>query len=160
MALSEEQESLLRQTAKRTPMGEFLRGYWHPVATSLDLKPDRPIKRVRILSQALVLFRDTTGRMALIPERCPHEGTSMLLGAISDHGISCVTHGWFFDTEQMCSVWDDDSVWADGYPVQELAGLYWAYLGPDPAPPLPTDDLLTRVDGRRRERPRRSATSC
>jgi hypothetical protein len=66
----------------------------------------------------------------------------MLMGAINDHGITCVLHGWFFDTERMCSVWDDDSVWADGYPAREYAGLYWAYLGEEPAPTLPGDEMF------------------
>jgi 5,5'-dehydrodivanillate O-demethylase len=33
--------------------------------------------------------------------------------------------------------------------VRKLAGCYWAYLGPDPAPEIPRFDLLVRRDGRR-----------
>jgi len=150
MTLPDDQDALLRQTARGTPMGDFLRQYWHPVASLADLTSERPTRRVRVLSQALVLFKDKSGRAALIPERCPHEGASMLMGAINDHGITCVLHGWFFDTERMRSVWDDDSVWADGYPVREHAGLYWAYLGPEPAPPLPVNGILAPEAGPRR----------
>jgi nitrite reductase/ring-hydroxylating ferredoxin subunit len=131
-------------------MGDFLRRYWHPVATIADLTSERPIKRVRILSEVVVLFRDKSGRAALIPERCPHEGASMLAGAVTEHGITCLLHGWTFDTVRMCSVWDDDTVSVAGYPVREHAGLYWAYLGSDPAPPLPTDGILGQSGGRRR----------
>jgi hypothetical protein len=38
---------------------------------------------------------------------------------------------------------------ARAYPVVEYGDLFWAYLGPTPAPPLPTHDLLERA-GRRR----------
>src|SRR6266581_4093352 len=34
----------------------------------------------------------------------------------------------------------------NSYPVQELAGLVWAYLGPQPAPLLPRWDVLLRDD--------------
>jgi len=33
------------------------------------------------------------------------------------------------------------------YPVRSLAGMYWAYLGPQPAPELPLYDVLVRKDG-------------
>jgi nitrite reductase/ring-hydroxylating ferredoxin subunit len=135
--LTTEQITALRQTAKRTPMGDYLRRFWHPVAAAVDLNGETRAKRVRVLSQPLVLFKDLAGRAALVPERCPHEGASMLMGAITEHGITCILHGWRFDTEQMCSIWDDDTVWAEGYPAVEHAGFYWAYLGDSPAPPLP-----------------------
>jgi 5,5'-dehydrodivanillate O-demethylase len=35
------------------------------------------------------------------------------------------------------------------YPVRKLAGLYWAYLGPEPAPEIPPYDVLVRGGGRR-----------
>jgi 5,5'-dehydrodivanillate O-demethylase len=36
------------------------------------------------------------------------------------------------------------------YPVREYIGLYWAYLGPLPAPEIPRYDVWVRRDGRRR----------
>jgi 5,5'-dehydrodivanillate O-demethylase len=42
-----------------------------------------------------------------------------------------------------------DRIRVAGYPVEELGGLIWAYLGPSPAPLLPRWDLLVRTDGRR-----------
>jgi nitrite reductase/ring-hydroxylating ferredoxin subunit len=143
--LTDEQKNLLRQTAKRTPMGDFLRRFWLPVATVAEVNDATRAKRVRVLSQPLVLFKDLAGRAALVPERCPHEGASMLMGAITAHGITCVLHGWRFDTEQMCSIWDDDSVWAEGYPAREHGGFYWAYLGDLPEPPLPAWPVPRRI---------------
>src|SRR5439155_8085401 len=48
----------------------------------------------------------------------------------------------------------EDSIYKDriqhlAYPAQDLGGLLFAYLGPEPAPPLPRYDLLAREDGRR-----------
>jgi 5,5'-dehydrodivanillate O-demethylase oxygenase subunit len=36
------------------------------------------------------------------------------------------------------------------YPVQKLCGLYWAYLGPAPAPLIPNFDIWYRRDGHRK----------
>jgi len=36
------------------------------------------------------------------------------------------------------------------YPVQKFIGMYWAYLGPLPAPVIPKYDLWARQDGTRR----------
>jgi 5,5'-dehydrodivanillate O-demethylase oxygenase subunit len=36
------------------------------------------------------------------------------------------------------------------YPVQKFMGMYWAYLGPLPAPAIPKYDVWVRKDGRRR----------
>src|SRR6266567_5185490 len=150
MPLTDDQAMLLRQVAKGSPMGRLLRRYWHPVATSSDLTLEKPTKRVRVLAESLVLFKDRAGRSALIPERCPHDGASMLAGRVTDHGIRCLLHGWFFDSERMCSVWEDDSVQATGYPVREHAGLYWGCLGAEPAPELPVCVALSGPDARRR----------
>jgi len=75
---------------------------------------------------------------------------------VCEQGIVCGFHGWIFDTEGNCfSRWYNRFLripWgkAQAYPVQMYAGLYWAYLGPLPAPVLPRYDLLARQDGRRR----------
>src|SRR5262249_35717040 len=42
-----------------------------------------------------------------------------------------------------------DHIQHTAYPVQRLAGLLFAYLGPLPAPLLPRWDVLGREDGRR-----------
>ena len=36
------------------------------------------------------------------------------------------------------------------YPIQRFIGMYWAYLGPQPAPLIPQFDVWVRKDGRRR----------
>ena len=55
-----------------TPGGEFMRRYWQPVCASEDLK-DLP-KRIRILGEELVAFRDGEGHPGLLLFRCSHRG--------------------------------------------------------------------------------------
>src|SRR5207253_767486 len=53
-----------------TPCGELMRRYWQPVCLSADLQ-ELP-KRVRILGEDLIVFRDGQGRAGLLFFRCSH----------------------------------------------------------------------------------------
>ena len=52
----------LTRVGKGTPAGEMLRRYWIPVAPSAELTLEAPKKRIRVLGEDLVLFRDGQGR--------------------------------------------------------------------------------------------------
>jgi len=147
--LSQEQQETLTRVGPGTPMGELLRRYWIPVAASVELAPGAALAR-RLLCEDLVLYRDTTGRPALIDERCPHRRTSLLHGHVDAQGIRCPYHGWKFDGSGACLEMPAEP--ADSpllrracvraYPVEELGGLVFAYMGPEPAPLLPRYDLF------------------
>ncbi len=147
--LSQEQQETLTRVTSGTPMGELLRRYWMPVAASCQVAPGAT-RKVRVLGEQLVLYRDTQGRPALIEEHCPHRRTSMAQGCVDDEGIRCPYHGWKFDSTGTCLETPAEPsqstlrqrVRAIAYPVEELGGLIFAYLGPDPAPLLPRFDLF------------------
>jgi hypothetical protein len=80
--LTAEQNELLTRVGPGTPAGNLLRRYWQPVAATSELE-GRWTKRVRLLGENLVLFRDRQGRRGLIKETCPHRGASLAYG-ISD----------------------------------------------------------------------------
>jgi len=146
--LSQEENELLTQTGPGTPMGDLLRRYWQPVSAAVEME-DRWTKRVRIMGEDLVLFKDRTGRLGLIAEACPHRRASLAYGIPTADGIRCPYHGWMFDGAGRCLEQPNepegssfkDKVTTAGYPVQVLAGLVFAYLGPLPAP------LITKLDG-------------
>ena len=66
-------------------------------------------------------------------------------GVPEEDGLRCPYHGWKYDSTGQCiqmPAEPADSTFPSrvkltSYPVQELGGLIWAYLGPDPAPLLP-----------------------
>jgi 5,5'-dehydrodivanillate O-demethylase oxygenase subunit len=146
--LTPEENALLTQVGPKTPMGDLLRRYWQPVAATEEMR-DRWTMRVRIMGEDLVLFRDRTGKFGLIGEACPHRRASLAYGIPTEDGIRCPYHGWKFDATGRCLEQPnepEDSTFKDkvslpGYPVQELAGLLFAYLGPLPAP------LIVKYDG-------------
>ena len=146
MLTAEENETLTR-VGPGTPMGNLQRRYWHPIAASEEMN-DRWTKRVRLLGEDLVLFKDRTGKLGLIAEFCPHRRASLAYGIPTEDGIRCPYHGWKFDGRGTCLEQPNepegssfkDKVTTAGYPVEELGGMVFAYLGPQPAPLLPRWD--------------------
>ena len=152
--LSQLENEQLTQVGRGTPMGELWRRYWHPIAASAELI-ERPTKAVRILGEDLVLFRDKQGRPGLIGPQCAHRRMSMMLGIPDKEGLRCAYHGWLFGRDGNCleqpyeCAEDPQSTFRErvqmpSYPVQELGGLIFAYLGPEPAPLLPRWELYVR----------------
>ncbi len=147
--LSEAQQTMLTRVGAGTPMGTLLRRYWHPVAASVEMPP-RTARRVRLLGEDLVLFRTASGTLGLVEEHCPHRGASLAYGCV-DETLRCPYHGLAFAPSGVCVevpfARPQDTAGRPGpsaraYPVDELGGLAFAYLGPDPAPLLPRFDLF------------------
>jgi 5,5'-dehydrodivanillate O-demethylase len=151
--LSKEANERLTQVGMGTPMGELLRRYWHPVATVPELL-EEPVLAVTVLGENLALYRTDAGELGLVSQRCPHRGASLAYGIPEEDGLRCPYHGWKFSRvgqclEQPAEPADSsfkDRVRIPAYPVQEMGGLIWAYLGPRPAPLLPRYDLFVRDD--------------
>ena len=154
--LSKEDNELLTQTSAGTPGGELLRRYWMPLCPAAELNAEKPKRRVRVLGENLVLFRDGQGRHGLVAEQCPHRNASLYYGFVEDVGLRCAYHGWKFDAEGACIERPFEKVkdahlpnCAKAYPVQMLGGIMFGYLGPLPAPLLPRWENFVRKDGKR-----------
>jgi phenylpropionate dioxygenase-like ring-hydroxylating dioxygenase large terminal subunit len=144
----------LTQVGRGTPMGELLRRYWHPVGIASDAG-EIP-KKVRLLGEDLILFRDRSGRPGLVYPRCIHRGASLFYGRTEERGIRCCYHGWLFDVRGQCLEQPgrpDTGKPVPGnmrqptYPVEERYGLIFAYLGPPERQPLlPRYDILEKLE--------------
>ena len=75
--LTREENELLSQVGKGTPMGELMRQYWMPVIYDWELEPDGQPQRVRVLGEDLLAWRDTNGTPAFTQNLCPHRGASL-----------------------------------------------------------------------------------
>jgi len=147
--ITREMNDRLTQVSPGTPMGNLVRRYWHPVGTVDDLDRD-PVQPVRLMGEDLVLFRDEAGRLGLVSNRCAHRGISLAYGIPQENGLRCAYHGWTYNQQgQVVDMPFEPAclpLKITAYPVQELGGLVFAYLGPEPAPLLPRWDLLVRED--------------
>jgi 5,5'-dehydrodivanillate O-demethylase oxygenase subunit len=144
---SVKQNKLLTEVGRGTPMGELMRRYWQPIGAAVDLE-SKWTKRVRLLGEDLVIFKDRQGRLGLIAEQCPHRRASFAHGIPTENGIRCPYHGWEFNAQGKCIHQPNeqdkcafrDKVSTDAYPVQEMGGMLFAYMGPQPQPLLPRWD--------------------
>ena len=157
--LTAEQNERLTRTGPGTPMGEAMRRYWIPALLSIELpEPDCPPVRVRLLGEDLVAFRDTSGRIGILAEFCPHRRASLWLGRNEENGLRCVYHGWKFDVSGQCVDQMNEpgqfdfshKVRANSYPVEEMGGLVWTYMGPpESKPPLPNFEWTRAPEAQR-----------
>ncbi len=143
--LPQEHNELLTRTAAATPMGKLIRRYWIPALLSDEIpEPDCPPVRVHILSERLVAFRDSQGRVGLLEEHCSHRGTSLFFGRNEECGLRCIYHGWKYDMEGNVLDTPAEPAGSDfksklkhvAYPTMEAAGIVFAYLGPRDKMPL------------------------
>ena len=101
--LSREDNQLLTRVEPGTPMGALFRRFWIPVLLAEELpRPDGDPVRVRILGEDLIAFRDSSGRVGLVQNNCPHRGASLFFGRNEEGGLRCVYHGWKFDRAGQC----------------------------------------------------------
>jgi 5,5'-dehydrodivanillate O-demethylase len=148
--LTAEQNELLTRIGPGTPCGDMMRRYWHPIAAVSELDGLKWNKRVRLLGEDLVLYRDKKGKYGLITEQCPHRRASLAYGIPTDNGIRCPYHGWAFGHEGQCLEQPNEpeksafknKVTTPAYAIEEMGGMFWAYLGPAASKPL-----LPRIDG-------------
>lgn len=147
--LSKDENARLTQVGPETPMGNLLRRYWQPIAATAELN-EEPVRSVRLLGEDLVLFRTPVGGLGLVGSRCLHRGMSLAFGVPQDNGLRCCYHGWTYSNEgvvvNMPFEPNQLKLKIAAYPVQELGGAIFAYLGPNPAPLLPKHELFVRDD--------------
>jgi phenylpropionate dioxygenase-like ring-hydroxylating dioxygenase large terminal subunit len=68
-----------------------LKDLWFPICPS-DFVKDNPIS-LRRLGYKIALWRDATGKVHALEDRCPHRGAPLSLGVILGDRIACSYHG-------------------------------------------------------------------
>jgi phenylpropionate dioxygenase-like ring-hydroxylating dioxygenase large terminal subunit len=131
-----------------------LRGYWYPVALAEDVPADKPVA-LRRLGEDLVAWRDGSGTVSVLIDRCAHRGARLSIGDIIDGRLQCRYHGLQYDTTGQCRFVPAEGR-LDGRMARRLcgktrhasqaAGLVWAYFptsaGEEP-PPLVLEPELS-----------------
>ncbi|OFX06710.1 MAG: ring-hydroxylating oxygenase subunit alpha [Alphaproteobacteria bacterium RIFCSPHIGHO2_12_FULL_66_14] len=145
--LTKTDNELLTQSGKATPMGELLRRFWMPALLSEELSErDGPPRKIRIMGEDLLAFRQSDGRVGIVEPHCPHRGANLYYGRNEDCGLRCAFHGWKFDIDGNCvdlPTSPPESAYKDtikllAYPTREWGDMIWVYMGPrEKMPELP-----------------------
>ena len=137
--LRAEDNQFLTESGEGTPMGELLRRFWLPVLLSAELpEADGAPKKIIVMGEELLAFRNSRGVVGVIDQYCPHRGANLWFGRNEECGIRCVYHGWKFDADGNCvdmpTSYPDlnakDLIRIKSYPVREWGDMIWAYMGP------------------------------
>ena len=123
----------LTRVGTGTVMGDLMRQYWIPALASKELVADGEPRRLVLLGEKLMAFRDSSGRAGVMDHRCPHRCASMFFGRNEEGGVRCAYHGWKFDVDGNCVDMPSvpagqdfkDKVKAKAYKVAERNGLIW-----------------------------------
>ncbi len=147
--LSAENNDLVCRVGPGTRMGDLMRQYWIPGILSSELPaPDGEPLRVKLLGEELIAFRDSTGRVGVVKNSCPHRGASLFFGRNEENGLRCVYHGWKFDVTGACVDMPSEpsesnfknKVRTRAFPTHETNGCVWLYMGEEAVPP-PLPDI-------------------
>src|SRR5262249_35588474 len=132
----------------------LFRRFWLPALLSSELAAaDSPPIRLTLLSEDLIAFRDSEGRVGVLDRYCPHRGASLFWGRNEDCGLRCVYHGWKYDVTGQCVDMPNepaesrfkDKIQTTAYPTAERGGVVWVYMGPKGASAQVPELEWTRV---------------
>jgi nitrite reductase/ring-hydroxylating ferredoxin subunit len=150
------ENELMTQVEGDAPMGVMMKEwFWIPALRAGRLKPGGDPVRVRLFGDNYIAFRAADGRVGFFDEYCPHRRCSLALAKVEDNALRCIFHGWKFDVSGTCVEVPTVSKHADEFaakvavahfPVRELGGLIWVWLGRGEPRPLP-DFGFTKASG-------------
>ncbi len=117
---------------------------WYVVAPSVQLQ-DQPLN-LTLWKEEIVLYRDATGKVQALEDRCPHRQVQLSQGRVVGNQLECAYHGWRFNSQGNCAAIPYLTAKQKlppcqirPYQVQELDGFIWLFLGedePESVPPL------------------------
>jgi phenylpropionate dioxygenase-like ring-hydroxylating dioxygenase large terminal subunit len=124
---------------------------WYVLMESKQVK-DKPVGVTR-MGEKLVFWRDGTGRVSCLRDKCPHRGVELSKGRVIDGQLECPFHGFRYDPSGRATLIPANgrnapvpkAFQAHSYPTHEAHGFVWVWWGEDPPadlkPPRFFDDI-------------------
>ncbi len=116
---------------------------WFVAARSDELPVSGPLPCV-VNGVPVVLYRDSTGYVAALEDRCPHKNVALSLGRVQGDTLQCRYHGWRFDrggavVDVPCHAPSEKlpACAVRAFAAVERDGWIWVTLDPDRAPAEP-----------------------
>tara|TARA_B100000686_G_scaffold353244_1_gene458102 strand:- start:913 stop:1980 length:1068 start_codon:yes stop_codon:yes gene_type:complete len=113
-------------------MDQFLKNAWYAAAWNHEVT-NVPLAR-KILNEPLVLFRDTSGDVVALEDRCCHRHLPLSKGIVVGDNIQCGYHGLTFDASGTCIKVPGQPLVPPGshvksWPVLEKYQYVWVWMG-------------------------------
>lgn len=121
----------------------WLKNVWYVAGFRHELD-DAPFVARTFLGQPVLMFRTSKGQVSALRDLCPHRLLPLSKGRRVDDEIQCGYHGMRFNADGACTDIPGQNqipakACAATYPLKEMHGLLWIWLG-DPA--LADDALI------------------
>ena len=129
---------------------DFVRNAWYVAGWSSEFGDE--LRRVTIMDDHIVMFRNSKGEVVGLEDRCPHRLLPLSKGKRIGDDIQCGYHGMTFDCEGKCvRVPGQENLPAAAhvaaYPVEEKNDIVWIWMGePERANPDETFDMPEFTD--------------
>jgi phenylpropionate dioxygenase-like ring-hydroxylating dioxygenase large terminal subunit len=115
---------------------------WYALMESKQVK-DKPVGVTR-MGEKLVFWRDGTGKVSCLRDKCPHRGVELSKGQVMDGHLQCPFHGFEYDASGRGVLIPANgrnalvpkTFRADSYPTHEAHDFIWVWWGD-----YPPDDL-------------------
>lgn len=125
----------------------YLRNAWYMAGWCSEVGIESALQRT-LLDESIALFRDASGTMHAISDRCPHRFAPLSQGRVIGEALQCPYHGLRFDGQGQCvhnphgNGTIPKAARVTAYPVVERHGAIWIWMGDEAgADSLPIPDF-------------------
>jgi phenylpropionate dioxygenase-like ring-hydroxylating dioxygenase large terminal subunit len=125
----------------------MLKNFWYACewSSAIASKP----KRITLMNQDFVLYRNTHSQVVALNDFCAHRGAGLSQGQVEKDCIRCPYHGWKYREDGVCieipanepDIPIPQKARVQSYFVREKYGfiwLFWGNLPEEELPPLPS----------------------
>jgi hypothetical protein len=91
---------------------------------------------VTLWKQAIAVYRDGSGQVHALDDRCPHRQVKLSSGRVQENELECAYHGWRFNSSGQCVAVPYlaenqklPTCQIRHYPVKEQDGFIWVFPG-------------------------------
>jgi phenylpropionate dioxygenase-like ring-hydroxylating dioxygenase large terminal subunit len=125
---------------------------WYVVMDSTQVR-DKPVGVVR-MGEQLVFWRDSSGKVICLRDKCAHRGVQLSKGRVIGDHIQCPFHGLEYDSSGRVTVIPangrntpvPDRFQVLSYPVYEAHSFIWIWWGENPPENLQPPRFFTDID--------------
>jgi phenylpropionate dioxygenase-like ring-hydroxylating dioxygenase large terminal subunit len=126
---------------------------WYVLMESKQVK-DKPVGVTR-MGEKLVFWRDGSGRVSCLRDKCPHRGVELSKGQVVDGTLECPFHGFRYNPSGRAVLIPANgrnapvpkAFRAHSYPTHEAHGFIWVWWGEDPPDDLDPPRFFDDLDG-------------
>jgi phenylpropionate dioxygenase-like ring-hydroxylating dioxygenase large terminal subunit len=114
----------------------MIRNQWYVILNSNEVKKDK-ITSVKRMGENLIAWRDNSGQLTIMEDKCPHRGVALRLANKRSDCIICPFHGFEYDLSGTCKYVPangrksnpPNALHVKTYPTQEEHGFVYIWWG-------------------------------